>query len=174
MMNVLKWRKQIQADLDDRLGLGHEALGNYAQLYGLDSLDCRVELVRLDGGRDQPNWVGWHFSQPDKEPEGYALVTHGLFDHTAYMRPLIASLLGQNLNVLSLELPGHGLDFKGVLECDTFDEYTEQNKKAVEWVIEQRSSVIVEVAHSTGAVAFRTAFASAYRRLSGSGIFKDL
>lgn len=151
-MDPLTWRKQIQSDIQVTLDLEHKGFAHYCQFYGLDSLATRVELIKLVSNKSKHSWPALHFLQPPEKARGYALVTHGLFDHSAYMRPLIHSLLQRNLNVLSLELPGHGLDFKDALECDGFDEYTELNKTAEEWIAHQQRELLVEVSHSTGAI----------------------
>lgn len=151
-MDVLKWRKQIHHDLYDKLLFDHQELAKYCQSYGLDQLNCRIEILKIEGHDQKKNWVAWNFCQLQKPVNEYALVTHGLFDHSAYMRPFIEKFLSLGLNVLALELPGHGLDFRLGLECKNFDEYTELNQKAHEWIKSRGAFVSLEVAHSTGAV----------------------
>lgn len=153
MMSVLNWREKIHNDLrGEQLGLDHEGLAFYTQFYGLDSLDADIKLLKLSSSCGTYQWVAWDFYNSSPKVQGYALVTHGLFDHTAYMRPLIQSFLKDELHVLALELPGHGLDFKQALDCRGFDEYTAQNRAGMEWVKAQKSHLLVEAAHSTGAI----------------------
>lgn len=157
-MNVLKWRQQIQQDLHKSLNLNHSGFAKYCEFYGLTQLNCQVEIVKLN-----KESVIWHFYQTPLSNKGYALVTHGLFDHSAYMKPLIKSLLAKGLNVVAQELPGHGLDEKAPLECEGFEEYTRVNKLAHQWMEDHCYKLLVEVAHSTGAVGSMNKLLSGYR-----------
>jgi|GEM_PF-4195940 alpha-beta hydrolase superfamily lysophospholipase len=151
-MDVFKARQQIHRDLESKLDFKNQALAEFGHFYGLNDLDCDVELLKLVSKRKSRSWVGWHFKNRDEKTRGHALVTHGLFDNSAYMKPLIQSLLDRHLNVLALELPGHGLDFKSDLKCESFNEYSELNEAGVEWVKANNSYLVVEIAHSTGAI----------------------
>ena len=76
--------------------LAHYGLGDLAQTQTIGTFSSGVYSV-----------VGQAFTAP--QPRGNALVIHGFTDHTGLYGPLLRQLLAAQMNVICIDLPGHGL-----------------------------------------------------------------
>jgi len=74
-----------------------------------------------------------HFLR-QKNPRGSAIIVHGYYDHVGLYGHLIRYCLARNLNVVSLDLPGHGLSSGERASIMTFDEYVQALVQAIERV----------------------------------------
>lgn len=87
---------------------------------------------------------------PDHPIETIYLV-HGYYDHVGIQKNLIEHLLQNNYEVVTFDLPGHGLSGGKIADIDSFDTYTE----ILNLIIKTTSSVNNKpyhlIGHSTGA-----------------------
>lgn len=150
---ILKDKIDLQKQLRQEqvlTSLTSSSLNSYLEFYKLEEFSDNLELCLIPSTINQYQWCGWHFHLYEKAP--YIILFHGLFDHTAYMRPLLKTIFQKGFNVLALDLPGHGLSFGAPLECDSFFEYEDQNLSAKNWLLQKGKRVEFEIAHSTGAI----------------------
>ncbi|MCY0965206.1 alpha/beta hydrolase [Parathalassolituus penaei] len=95
-------------------------LAAYRQFYGLPEAVC---------GAHQAGWseLGGYrlYTQfwAAQNPRGSVLVVHGYYDHSGLYGPLIRRCLQLGLNVLTFDLPGHGLSDGAQATIGSFDEY---------------------------------------------------
>lgn len=82
-----------------------------------------------------------------------AILMHGYFDHTAYMKNLIEMLLERNINVLAIDLPGHGLSTGKRIAIPNFETYQQVLLDVLKNVQGKLVKPYYFFAHSTGAVA---------------------
>ncbi len=98
-----------------------EALAPYLQFYGIDfrsqDIHQHLGLLQLAGYR-----IAVQRLRPSA-PAGRVLVLHGYLDHQGLYGSLISYLLGQRLEVICIDLPGHGLSSGPRAAIGDFNEY---------------------------------------------------
>ena len=120
------------------------------------------DFARLDGHFDQ-YFIGSVASASHKIAVNYwlveragatVLVTHGLFDHTGLYLHLVKSLLDQGFNVVSVDLPEHGLSSGRYGDLDSFAIYAEALEAVTDAITPSlEGKAYYAVAQSTGAAA---------------------
>lgn len=88
-----------------------------------------------------------------KHSKGTVLVVHGLFDHTGIYLPLVQRLLNAHYNVVSIDLPGHGLSEGKPAAIQHFNEYAEVLDAVIKHVMLQLPKPYGLVGQSTGGAA---------------------
>ncbi len=92
-------------------------------------------------------------------PRGTVVVVHGLFDHIGLYQLLIRHCLQQGLDILALDLPGHGLSDGPPTVIDRFDDYADVVGALVNrWQqsVMSRPERLFGVGQSTGAAVLMT------------------
>ena len=102
----------------------HAALAEYARYYGLDFSNDMPDVQHCAGSHTLAgqSLAVQLFRRPGHK--NTALVLHGYMDHVGLFAHLIRFLLANGYNVLTLDLPGHGLSFEGERAgIDDFQQY---------------------------------------------------
>lgn len=105
---------------------------------------------------------------------GTVLLVHGLFDHVGLYQPFVRYCLEQGFDLLTVDLPGHGLSDGEPTVVDGFGQYTQVIRMLVDdWreSVPARSEPLYGVGQSTGAAVlmndvFTSSGAHPYRRLA--------
>jgi alpha-beta hydrolase superfamily lysophospholipase len=85
------------------------------------------------------------------KPRGTVLVMHGYFDHVGIFDHVIEHLLGRDFDVVSFDLPGHGLSSGAPAAINSFSEYQHVLDAVLAGVAQTRLAVPLSVvAQSTG------------------------
>lgn len=95
----------------------------YLRHYGIHFVEefpgIRHRFGRVDSAAHQ---LAVHLWTPS-DPVGTAVVIHGYFDHAGLYGHLIRHLIDRNLEVMTFDLPGHGLSSGTPASIETFDHY---------------------------------------------------
>lgn len=83
-------------------------------------------------------------------PKGVIYVVHGYFDHAGSMSNLINHLTSRNYQVITYDLPGHGLSSGNRASINDFNHYVDIFKEIIERKKESTSLPTYAVSHSTG------------------------
>jgi alpha-beta hydrolase superfamily lysophospholipase len=132
-----------------------EALADYAEFYGLDTLaqhapvPTRHEIGTVEAwGYDIATQV--FLPKPPARARGTLLVMHGYFDHAGLFTQPIRVGLAQGYAVVAIDLPGHGLSSGGPAEIDDFRHYQEMLIDLLAVLTPQLPKPWVAVGQSTG------------------------
>lgn len=88
------------------------------------------------------------------DARGCVCLFHGLFDHVGLYLPLVESLLLQGLNVLAIDMPGHGLSEGDRAAISTFKEYAPVVDALVTCAGQRYPNLeVMAIGQSTGAAA---------------------
>jgi len=85
-----------------------------------------------------------------REPIGRVVVLHGYLDHSGSLRNLIDHLLAKRYQVMTFDLPGHGLSSGPRAEITAFDDYVHVFEDLVNNRFKDTDLPLAFVAHSTG------------------------
>jgi len=91
--------------------------------YHFDQLLGHYDEYRVGVIESQHAFVCHHWRRSDAKRS--ALVVHGLFDHVGLFLPLVKYLLTQSYNVISVELPDHGLSPQKYGSLANFKQYSQ-------------------------------------------------
>jgi len=136
----------------------HQLKNAYQAIYRLEFSDLGVthEIDSLAAG--QHHICLQRFLQPltdtqnqPQKAEGNVILIHGYCDHTGVMNHLIKKLLTTNMNVFTVDLPGHGLSTGEPAGIEDFSEYQEVLKETILHVGNTTGQPIHLIGHSTGA-----------------------
>ena len=106
--------------LSDLASTPEAALDAYRAFYGFCDPPChRIGWMEAAGER-----IVVQTFTPENA-RGTALVCHGYYDHVGLYVYLIRYLLGEQLNVVAFDFPGHGLSSGERATIDSFDRYVE-------------------------------------------------
>ncbi len=127
-------------------------LDAYAHFYGID-LDGQGECIShhvgvVESGPFRLSTQLWRH----RTPRATVLLVHGYFDHSAMYGHLIRHALSRGCNVLTFDLPGHGLSSGDPVVIDDFAQY----RQAVSDVLAAGSNLKqpwLGMAQSTGGAA---------------------
>lgn len=122
----------------------------YNQHYGLDFETRMIGLQHVVGQFQAGVFdITAHlFKQADAK--GTVFLIHGYYDHVGLYSHIIEHCLAQGFNVLSYDLPGHGLSSGERAAIDSFRQYDEVFCAALDWVQQHLPSPLVVMGQSTG------------------------
>jgi alpha-beta hydrolase superfamily lysophospholipase len=122
----------------------------YYQYYGLDfnNTDHYFGLIRSTSYN-----LATHVFQIRGEALGTVIVLHGYYDHSGYMKNLISKLLIEGFNIVSFDMPGHGLSDGVQATINDFNEYASALRDVYDVVSTKLPGPYHFVGHSTGATA---------------------
>ena len=121
----------------------------YFDHYGFQRLEGRYQSYHFGSVQGELN-CACHYLH--KAPTlRIALVVHGLFDHVGLFLPLIVNLLEQNMNVVAIDLPDHGLSGLEYGEVSSFSEYSACVESVFEVLAPSLSGQLTLIGQSTGA-----------------------
>lgn len=157
---VTQLREQLQSlhtsPVMDVLDGPSPALTDYFAHYGFVELsaakphaDYRIGTLPLESGLQL---VVHSWSQVDAY--GCVCVFHGLFDHTGLYLRLVEHLLSLGLNVIAVDMPGHGLSEGARASINQFKDYAEVVSAAVGFAKHTYPALpVMALGQSTGAAA---------------------
>jgi alpha-beta hydrolase superfamily lysophospholipase/uncharacterized protein YbjT (DUF2867 family) len=106
--------------------------------------------------------------RPPSAPRGVVVIVHGLMAHSGLYEPVARSLVGSNLAVYALDLPGHGKSEGEPYFTDTVDRYVDDVAKVVEIAKTRDPGLPVFVlGHSAGGVVSCTYALDHQRDIAG-------
>ena len=126
-------------------------VSRYLHYYQLDFKQQGLCDQQAFGGIDcdQYHIAAHHFAV--KQAKGTVLYLHGYLDHIGSHHKIIRDFLDQQFNVISFDLPGHGLSSGIPAAIDHFDDY----QQTLKWVLQSLQPLISSplhiMGHSTGA-----------------------
>ena len=128
-------------------------LQRYFRHYGFTVLFERESLISYSlTFADHDYRIARHLWQVSNA-RGTVLVVHGLFDHTGLYLKLIDRLLSEGFNVVSFDLPGHGLSSGERVAIKDFSEYKQVFNDCLTWCQESLAGPYFAVGQSTGCSA---------------------
>ena len=113
-----------------------QLLASYLTHYHIDFVQEKIAKTHVIwqthiGGYQiiQHRWEAPHYKKNPTDsinapPKGTIIICHGYMDHTGLYGQLITWALRQHYNVMSFDLPGHGLSSGAPAAIDNFSDYT--------------------------------------------------
>ncbi len=155
MAKTFDWKavNEIRQDLSaNPKGLDvHPDFKEYLEHYKMDPAYFS-EIRMIKAGSYQI--ATYHFKVPDAK--GTFVLGHGFYDQTGYMYMLMDELKRNNFNVISFDLPGHGLSNGMRSKVDSFDSYAVALKEVVSQTKDLQTDKTYYMGFSTGAVGIIT------------------
>jgi alpha-beta hydrolase superfamily lysophospholipase len=155
------------ANFQDSNGL----LKAYNDHYGLNLTSHGLKVSHQIGSISSGQFkiVCHHFTidqtKSPSEKTGTAFLVHGYFDHTGLYGKLIKHCLDSGYNVVTFDLPGHGLSSGPVASISSFHEYSQAYTDCLAMAkIQQLSRPWISIGQSTGAAVIVDALL--YRNLA--------
>ncbi len=134
------------------------ALYSYLEFYGfLHTLKgMPVEYYsgyrRPKGSASRWGRISTHFWR-HANAKGTAILVHGLFDHVGLFQPLIRKILQENLSVVAIDLPGHGLSDGEPTVIEDFSNYAAVIDDTRAFFRDKVEGPMVGIGQSTGCAA---------------------
>ena len=113
---------QVSLHKDIREEVACAEFAGYFAYYGFDKISVGG-YVHNFGGLDLAGYRIATHVWVSPEATGNMLVVPGLFDHAGLFLDLVHALLQQQYNVVTIDLPGHGLSSGPAAAINNFDEY---------------------------------------------------
>lgn len=113
---------QLSSHKDTSVGAACTEFAAYFTFYGFDSV-CVAGCVHNFGGLDLAGYRIATHVWVNSEATHNMLVVPGLFDHAGLFLDVVHALLQAQYNVVTIDLPGHGLSSGPAGAINNFDEY---------------------------------------------------
>lgn len=123
---------------------------NYFDIYDLDDIlsSYHVSVGLIESGEQR--LAVYSYQQARQSASGTVIIVHGYMDHAGLYTKMIRHLLGLNWNVLSYDLPGHGVSSGDAHAILHFSEYALQLQRVLELIPRADHSPVVLMGQSTG------------------------
>lgn len=127
-----------------------EPLQVYNQYYGLDFESQFVGLQHVVGGLNIEQFdISVHVFKLPKA-KGTVLLVHGYYDHVGLYGSIIQHCLSEGYNVISYDLPGHGLSSGELASIQSFRQYDDVFCEVLDWTQTNLPEPLVVMGQSTG------------------------
>lgn len=136
-------------DYNENEASGTNEYSRFLTFYGLRFKNTRIKSGYI---KHKSYRIAVYNFIPDN-PIGTTFLIHGYYDHVGIQRNLIEFLLENNYEVITFDLPGHGLSDGKRADIDNFDTYTDIVKQVIKTTEYQDSRPNYLIGHSTGAAA---------------------
>lgn len=93
------------------------------------------------------------YQQQTQKSKGTILIVHGYFVHSGFLRYIVPELLKQGYQVLTIDLPGHGLSSGERVVIDHFSQYSQVLIDVFEKLKKELPQPLHIMGHSTGCSA---------------------
>lgn len=151
---VLALQNELETFDPEQVTLCDVHLREYYAHYGFTRLPDEVEYSAgtewIDGTRLFLQYFRRRFAR------GTVVLLHGYTDHSGMYSGLIDHLLRRGWNVLTYDLPGHGLSSGEPLGINGFDQYVRQLQQVLDNYTSLFSGPLVMMGQSTGAAIILT------------------
>lgn len=145
-------RSEINSELQLVNDKSHNHLKSYYKFYNYDNPKSSFFINSII--HDNKKIVIYYFIQKEniqkEQSDKNIIFLHGYFDHTGNQNRLINFLINLGYNVLSVDLPGHGLSEGERASIQSFDGYQEVLKKVLDSIPDKYKKSLSSISHSTG------------------------
>lgn len=128
---------------------GSEYFQRFLEYYDINFKDIDIDSEYINF--KQYSIIVYHFKP--ENPLGTVFLVHGYYDHVGIQKNLIKELLQNRYEIITFDLPGHGLSSGKRADIDTFDTYSGLLTHVIRESHSMTKNPYHLVGHSTGAAA---------------------